>query len=255
MNVPVGVPQRRNVAGTPPRVAAPIHFSKKIHGRRLLRLLPLCAAFTFCTGAKNLSAQSSFDTDPFASRFRERGGFDPKFKLPEKGGSIRITIDAGDAGGPQGKQTFLEEDLFTADAPPGKFVTIEYQDLKLTAHSVHGSLKKKTVVAEGDVTFEQGASSMRGVRLELDLVEKTGVLTDGRMDLEGGLHLKGAMLAKIGPRTFSLTDGLVTSCEGEDPAWKFKVKSGSVTLEEFARLRNVTFSMGGVPLLYTPYLI
>jgi LPS-assembly protein len=99
---------------------------------------------------------------------------------------------------------------------------------------------------------------MQGLRLELDLVQKTGVLTDGRIDLEGGLHLKGATLAKVGPRSFTLTDGVVTSCEsceGEDPAWVFKVKSGSVTLEEFARLRNVTFAMGGVPLLWTPYLI
>ncbi|MFI5119876.1 MAG: LPS-assembly protein LptD [Thermoanaerobaculia bacterium] len=213
------------------------------------------AALILCAGANPSLSQSSFDTDPFAARFRERGGFEPKFKLPEKGGSIRITIDAGEPGGPQGRQTFIEEDLFTADAPPGKFVTIEYQDLKLTAHSVHGSLKKKTVVAEGDVTFEQGASSMCGARLELDLVEKTGVLTGGHMDLEGGLHLTGATLAKVGPRTFSLTDGVVTSCEGADPAWKFKVKSGSVTLEEFARLKSVTFSMGGVPLLWVPYLI
>lgn len=213
---------------------------------------------TICTGAKNLSAQSSFDTDPFSSRFKEKGGFEPKFRLPDKGGTIRIAIDKGEPGGPQGKQTIMEEDLFTADAPPGKFVTIEYQDVKLTARSVHGSLKKRTVVAEGDVTFEQGASRMRGVRLELDLAEKTGVLTDGRMDLEGGLHLEGATLAKVGPRTFTLTDGMVTSCEvceGQDPSWKFKVKSARVTLEEFARLKGVTFSMGGVPLLWTPYLI
>ena len=213
---------------------------------------------TVCTGAKNLSAQSSFDTDPFASRFREKGGFDLKFKQPEKGGLIRITIDVGEPGGPQGKQTIVDEDLFTADAPPGKFVTIEYQDMKLRARSMHGSRKMKTVVAEGDVTFEQGASRMQGVRLELDLAEKTGVLTDGRLDLEGGLHLQGVTLAKVGPRSFTLTDGIVTSCEfceGVEPAWKFKVKSGTVTVEEFARLRNVTFSMGGVPLLWTPYLI
>ena len=213
------------------------------------------AALTVCTGANNLSAQSSFDTDPFSSRFKERGRWEPKFRVPDKGGTIRIAIDKGEPGGPQGKQTILEEDLFTADAPPGKFVTIEYQDVKLTARSVRGSLKKKTVVAEGDVTFEQGASSMRGALLELDLAEKTGVLTDGRMDLEGGLHLKGVTLAKVGPRTFTLTDGMVTSCEGQDPSWKFQVKSARVTLEEFARLKGVTFSMGGVPLLWTPYLI
>ena len=211
-----------------------------------------------CSGAKLSLSQSSFDTDPFAARFREKGGLEPKFRLPDKGGSIRIAIDKGEPGGPQGKQTIVDEDLFTADAPPGKFVTIEYQDVKLTARSVRGSLKRSTVVAEGDVTFEQGASHMQGALLELDLAEKTGVLTDGHVDLEGGLHLKGATLAKVGPRTFTLTDGMVTSCEvceGQDPSWKFKVRSARVTLEEFARLKGVTFSMGGVPLLWTPYLV
>jgi LPS-assembly protein len=224
----------------------------------LRRLLLFWVVFTVFTGTRNLSAQSSFDTDPFSARFREKGGFEPKFRLPDKGGSIRIAIDKGEPGGLQGKQTIVEEDLFTADAPPGKFVTIEYQDIRLTARSVHGSLKRKTVVAEGDVTFEQGASRMHGALLELDLAEKTGVLTDGRIDFEGGLHLKGATLAKVGPRTFTLTDGIVTSCdvcEGQDPSWKFKVKSARVTLEEFARLKGVTFSMGSVPLLWTPYLI
>jgi len=221
--------------------------------------LPLVwVVLTVCTGARISFSQSSFDTDPFSARFREKGGFEPKFRLPDKGGTIRIAIDRGEPGGLQGKQTIVEEDLFTADAPPGKFVTIEYQDVKLTARSVHGSLKRKTVVAEGDVTFEQGASRMQGALLELDLAEKTGVLTNGRIDLEGGLHLKGATLAKVGPRTFTLTDGIVTSCdfcEGQDPSWKFRVKSARVTLEEFARLKGVTFSMGGVPLLWTPYLI
>lgn len=218
----------------------------------------MCAVVTVCTGARISFSQSSFDTDPFASRFREKGGFDPKFRMPDKGGTIRIVIDKGEPGGLQGKQTIVEEDLFTADAPPGKFVTIEYQDVKLTARSVRGSLKLKTVVALGDVTFEQGASRMQGAVLELDLGAKTGVLTDGRMDLEGGLHLEGVTLAKVGPRSFTLTDGMVTSCEvcaGQEPSWKFKVKSARVTLEEFARLKGVTFSMGGVPLLWTPYLI
>jgi len=221
-----------------------------------MRRIGLCLVGLLVAG--RAFSQSSFDTDPFAARFRERGGFEPKFKVPEKGGTIRITIDAGEPGGPQGKQTFIEEDLFTADAPPGRFVTIEYQDMKLRARSVHGSLKQKTVVAEGDVTFEQGASRMQGVRLELDLVQKTGILTDGRIDLEGGLHLKGATLAKVGPRDFTLANGLMTSCEiceGQDPAWRFEVRSARVTLEEFARLKGVTFLMGEVPLLWSPYLL
>ena len=200
-------------------------------------------------------SQSSFDTDPFAARFKEKGGFEPKFKLPEKGGAITIRIDAGEPGGAQGRQTVVDEDLFTAEAPPGRFVTIEYQDVVLTARRIRGSLKRRTVVAEGDVTLSQGLSRMSGVRLDLDLNDKVGVLLDGRVDLEGGLHLQGATLAKVGPKSFTLTEGTVTSCEGLDPAWKFTVKSGRVTLEDYARLKNATFTLGGVPLLWTPYIL
>jgi len=50
----------------------------------------------------------------------------------------------------------VDEDLFTAEAPPGKFVTVEYQDIVLKARRVTGSYKRRTVVAEGDVTLAQG---------------------------------------------------------------------------------------------------
>ena len=201
-------------------------------------------------------SQSSFDTDPFAARFREKSGFEVKFKAPEKQGPISIRIDeSGDDTGPQGKQTVLDEDLFTAEAPPGKFVTVEYQDIVLRARRVTGSYKRRTVVAEGDVTLAQGLSRMYGVRLDLDLNDKVGVLLDGRVDLEGGFHLKGATIAKVGPKSFTLTEGTVTACDGEDPAWKFTVKSGRVTLEDYARLKNATFRLGGIPLLWTPYIL
>ncbi len=258
VNKILGVPGSLFFAAASRRAGVAHSPSGEKYPASLRRLILFGIALALASEASLSFSQSSFDTDPFAARFREKGGFEPKFRLPDKGGSIRIVIDKGEPGGPQGKQTIVEEDLFTADAPPGRFVTIEYQDVKLTARHVHGSLKAKTVVAEGDATFEQGASRMRGALLELDLATKTGVLTDGRMDLEGGLHLKGATLAKVGPRTFTLTDGMVTSCdtcEGLDPSWKFTVKSARVTLEEFARLKGVTFSMGNVPLLWTPYLI
>ncbi len=253
--MPLGAPGRCSRVGTAGRVTEPTHPSRKSHPYRLVRLLPVCMVLAVCTGAKSSFSQSSFDTDPFAARFRERGGFEPKFKLPEKGGVITIRIDAGEPGGAQGRQTVVDEDLFNAEAPPGKFVTLEYQDVKLTARRVHGSLKRHTVVAEGDVTLEQGLSRMTGVRLDLDLNDKVGVLLDGRVDLEGGLHLTGATLAKVGPKSFTLSEGTVTACDGPNPSWKFTVTSGRVTLEDYARLKNATFTLGGVPLLWTPYIL
>ncbi len=208
-------------------------------------LAPLLAFATTVCG------QSSFETDPFASRFREKADFSPKFRTPEKGGVIKIDVPPGEGG----RLSLVSKSVGEAFAPPGALVLVEYQDLKLRARHVRVDHEAKTVMAEGDVVFEQGPSRMTGSRIDLDLNEKIGVVTDGGVDLEGGMHLKGARLAKVGPRSFTLTDGTLTACEGDHPAWLFRVKSARVTLEETARLKGVVFKLGGVPLLYTPYLV
>ena len=133
-------------------------------------------------------------------------------------------------------------------------MTLEYQDLRLTADYVRADRKTRQVVAEGDVVLEQGDARLRGLRLELDLTDKTGVLTDGRAEI-AGILVRGATLAKTGARTFEVRDGAVTACEGDDPAWEFRVKDGTVTLDDYARLKTVVFRLGGVPLLWTPYLL
>lgn len=157
--------------------------------------------------------------------------------------------------GEGGRQSLVSENVWDAVAPPGTYVTVQYQDVTLKAKHVRADYGKKTVVAEGDVVLVQGTSRLTGARLDLDLMDKVGVLTDGAVDLEGGVFLRGARLSKIGPRSYAIADGTVTACEGENPAWRFKVRKGRVTLDEYARLSDVVFEMGGVPLLYTPYLV
>jgi LPS-assembly protein len=209
------------------------------------------AIFAVLAVTRTLSAQSSFDTDPFSSKFRERSNFDIKFRAPEEGGLFSIRLPSVEGG----RTTAVGENEVESEAPPGEKVTVEYQDMKLSARKIRANRVTKYVVAEGDVVFEQGPSRMTGARLDLDLNSKVGVLVDGKVDLEGGLHLTGALLAKVGPRSFTMSSGTMTACEGERPAWIFTVKHGRVTLEDYARLSGVTFRMGGVPLLYTPYLL
>jgi LPS-assembly protein len=198
-----------------------------------------------------LHAQSSFETDPFASRFRERSNLELKFKTPEKGGVFRVEVPPGEGG----RQSLVGESVWDAEAPPGQLVTVTYQDLVLKARKVRADNKAKTVVAEGDVLLIQGKSRMKGERLELDLAAKTGVLLSGSVALEGGLYLKGARIEKVGPRSFTIFDGTMTACEGDRPDWSFALSRGSVTLDDYARLHDVVFRFEGVPLLYSPYII
>ncbi|HQR45449.1 MAG TPA: LPS assembly protein LptD [Thermoanaerobaculia bacterium] len=160
-----------------------------------------------------------------------------------------------DPGDPPGRQTLVGESAWEAEAPLGKVLTVTYQDIQLSARKVRANLEKKTVIAEGDVLLVQGLSRLRGDRLDFDLVEKVGVVTNGKVDLEGGVHLRGALLSKVGPRSYTLTDGRLTACEGDRPAWEFSMTRGRFTLEEYARLSDATFRLGSVPLLYMPYLL
>lgn len=196
------------------------------------------------------AGQSSFESDPFASRFRERPNLDIRFRVPEAGGVITVSVSDGQGG----RQSLLSETVYEVQAPKGGVVTLEYQDIRLTADWVRADTKTKQVVAEGDVVLEQGTTRLKGLRLEMDLTEKTGILTDGSAEL-AGILVRGATIAKTGARTFEIRDGSVTACEGDDPAWEFRVKDGAVTLDDYAKLKSVVFRLGGVPLLYTPYLL
>jgi LPS-assembly protein len=164
-------------------------------------------------------------------------------------------VPPADPGDPPGRQTLVGESTWEAVAPLHKVVTVTYQDIRLSARRIRANLEKKTVIAEGDVLLVQGLSSLRGDRLDFDLADKVGVVTNGKIDLEGGVHLRGALLSKVGPRSYTLTNGLLTACEGEKPAWEFTMTKGRFTLEEYARLSNATFRLGGIPLVYLPYLL
>jgi len=218
--------------------------------------VPGGAALLFLAAlAPPLLAQTTFENDPFASRFKERPHFELKFRTPEAGGKFDVVIPAGEPGGTPGRQTFVGESTWEAEAPPGKVLTVTYQDIRLEARKVWADLAAKTLTAEGDVVLEQGGSRLRGDRLDLDVTQKVGVVSNGTIDLEGGVHLKGARIAKVGARSYTLTDGIVTSCDGDRPAWYFRVRKARFTLEEYVHLTDTTFWLGGVPLLYSPYIL
>ncbi len=151
--------------------------------------------------------------------------------------------------------SLISENVGEAVAPEGGAVLVEYQDIKLRAKKIRVDYSAKTVFAEGDVVLEQGKSRITGSVLDFDLQTKTGILQTGTVDLEGGFHLTSGLLAKVGPQTYTVSNGTVTACEGENPAWEFRFKSGRIRLEEYARMKGVVYRMGGVPLLYTPYIV
>ena len=134
-------------------------------------------------------------------------------------------------------------------------VELKYRDLTLTAETVRLDIPDNRLTAEGDVVLDEGPERISGDVLEYDLDTRTGRVTNAKAQVQGDIFFSGSEIAKTGDITYTIEDGEFTSCEGDSPAWSFALSDASITLEEYARIRNARLRFGKVPVLYFPYIL
>lgn len=181
--------------------------------------------------------------DPFESRFKAKPNFQIKFRAPEKGGEVRLSTR---------KPVRFEKDKFWEGSEE---VVIEYQDIKITADEAHYDFPTKTAVLIGHVVIDQGPTRLSGSRGTFHLGTKTGVLEEATADLPPTYHIVAQSIEKIGEATYRIHHGIFTACDLPKPDWSFSMSEATITLDDYARMKDVAFRAGSVPLLYTPYLI
>jgi len=189
-------------------------------------------------------AQEPFSQgDPFESRFKSKPNFQIKFRAPEKGGEVRLSTK---------KPVRFEKDKFWEGSEE---VLIEYQDIKITADQAHYDFPTKTAVLIGHVVIDQGPTRLSGSRGTFHLGSKTGVLEEATADLPPAYHIVADSIEKIGEATYRIHHGIFTACDLPRPDWSFSMSEATITLDDYARMKDVAFRAGSVPLLYSPYLI
>lgn len=181
--------------------------------------------------------------DPFESRFKAKPNFQIKFHAPEKGGEVRLYTR---------KPVRFEKDKFWEGSEE---VVIEYQDVKITADEARYDFPTKTAVLIGHVVIDQGPTRLSGTRGTFHLGTKTGVVEEATADLPPTYHIVARSIEKIGEATYRIDHGIFTACELPKPAWSFSMAQATITLDDYARMKDVAFRAGTVPLLWTPYLI
>jgi len=132
---------------------------------------------------------------------------------------------------------------------------IEYQDVEITADRITYNLKTNDVEAQGNVIVDRGPNRLSADRVIMNLETKTGTFFNARASLEPSIYFSGDVLEKIDDDTFKITDGIFTSCDIDEPEWSFRLKSGVIRVEDYARLKSLSFRAGKVPLLWTPYIV
>ncbi len=171
-----------------------------------------------------------------------------KFKFvpgpKQKGGEVRWTV------APQGRVEVEKDEYALLEND----VHVFYQDIKLTADKVTINLKTKDVVAEGHVIVDQGPARITADHSVFNLDSKTGTFFNGTGTFES-LSFGGDKIEKLDEDTYHLTNGIFTSCDLDKPAWSFHVRDATVTVDDYAHLRDVSFRAHDVPILWSPRLL
>ncbi len=179
---------------------------------------------------------------PLSLVAQQTGKFTFDLKAPEKGGTVRVKAER--QGSERGEYTIFEGN-----------VEITYGDIVIHADRVTHNEKTQDVVAEGHVVLDQGTRRLAASRMVYNLTTETGTFFDASGSFEPSIYFRAKTIEKVGEATYRLDDGVFTSCDIDDPDWSFEIGSGVVTLDDYARLKNVEVKAGKLPLLWTPYIV
>jgi len=182
---------------------------------------------------------------PTTPRPRKPTKFSFGFEKVAKGGQVRWELPEN------GTQEFVNDEY----AILGGGVKIFYGDIIVTADRITANLKTNDIVAESNVVVDQGVRRLSGSKVIYNLDSETGTFFDATANFEPSINFTGKKIEKIGENTYLLFDGVFTSCNIDRPAWSFHLSSAEVTLDDYARMKNISFRAGGVPLFWAPYLV
>lgn len=207
--------------------------------KRALIALALAAALP--------SSAQTFNREENAQYRKQQSKFSFEFKGVKEGGEVKWTVPEG------GTTEFVRDEYVILQGPGG--VKITYSDVVMQADKITYNFKTQDASAEGNVIIDQGPQRLSAERAVFNMGTKTGTLFTAQASLEPSVYFRGAEIEKVDDDTYRLSNGIFTSCDIDDPDWSFHVGEATINVEEYARLHDLSFRAGGLPLFYSPYLV
>ncbi len=90
-----------------------------------------------------------------------------------------------------------------------------------------------------------------------DVIGSTGMRFHGRqmvLTSSNPFVFQGKFVEKTSPNRYIVHDGSITVCDSPRPAWSLGAQRVIVDAGENAQVYHATFRLGGIPLLYLPYV-
>jgi len=135
-------------------------------------------------------------------------------------------------------------------------VILSRGDMEVRADYIRYRRVDSLAWAKGHLNIIMGEDILTGEEGEINLDRQTGTVKPGGLFLKkNNVHLKAAEIVRLAEDQYSLKEAVITTCDGERPAWSFSCSHLDVTVEGYAKARQSAFWVRSLPVIYSPYLV
>jgi LPS-assembly protein len=120
---------------------------------------------------------------------------------------------------------------------------------RLVADRVEINRATGEAVAQGRAVFFDGEDRLVGERIDFNLNTGTGVVYKGSTFVPPYYRLSADRMDRLGESVYSVRQGIFTTCEGDDPAWSFRLGSAQADLEDLITGTDTSFLVKGFPVI------
>ncbi|MGQ4807322.1 LPS-assembly protein LptD [Candidatus Entotheonellaceae bacterium PAL068K] len=189
-------------------------------------------------------------------------GFGQSVLLPAvgSGADTEQQVASGAAVGPEPTGLILRAetlDYYTAEhrlVAAGN-VSVMYGNTRVFADRLEVNTDTGTGTAWGQVRLLTPEDDVQASRLDFNLTTEHGLLYDGVGVVTGVYHVAGKRITRLGPKSFEVQRGRVTTCTAHTPDWEFRARETQIGLGDYVTLTHPSFWIKGVPVFYLPYFI
>jgi len=135
----------------------------------------------------------------------------------------------------------------------------DFMPFVIKAERLEYGMQSGEVRASGGMEVRMGNDVINAHEATLNLDQQIGRLSNTSIFLaDHNLYFSGSIVEKFGEFSYRFEDGYITSCkveQGKTTPWGIKARKTDLTMDEYAFLRDATFRIHDIPILYSPYLI
>lgn len=133
-------------------------------------------------------------------------------------------------------------------------VQVVFKDQHLTCDAAKVNFRARSLDAVGNVVLTSPQATVGGTRVLLDYESNTGMIFEGYVQ-SGPVVFEGSSISKLGESEYLANSAKFTACDNCPESWSFTGQRIRAQLGGYAFIKNSFLRIGGVPILWLPYLV